>query len=72
LDVYWDTSSVVCNFDRVVGVQGDLDVSAIPRQRFVDRVIDQFPDAMCKPSGVGRADVHAGALSNSIKPLKDE
>jgi hypothetical protein len=35
--------------------------------RFVDRVVDEFPEAVHEASGIGRTDVHAGALSDSLE-----
>jgi hypothetical protein len=35
--------------------------------RFVDRVVDEFPEAVHEASGIGRPDVHAGALSDGLE-----
>jgi hypothetical protein len=39
----------------------------VPGHRFVDRVIDEFPETVHEASGIGRPDVHARTLSDSLE-----
>ena len=41
-------------------------------ERLVDRVVDNLPQAVHQPPGVGRADVHRGPFSNCLKTLQDQ
>ena len=53
-----------------IGVDGDRDVGAVTRQRFVDGVVDDLEDHVVQAGAViGVADVHAGALSDRVEAL---
>jgi hypothetical protein len=39
--------------------------------RFVDGVVQDFPDEVMKPGAAYAADVHAGALADRLEPFKD-
>ena len=67
-----DAPPVVVHLDRIVGVQGDLDAVGDAGQRLVDAVVDDLPQAVHQPAGVGRADVHARALADRLETLEDE
>ena len=67
-----DAAAVVVDLGRAVGVQGDLDPVRGAGQRLVDAVVDDLPQAVHQPAGVGRADVHAGALAHRLEALEDE
>ena len=41
-----DAAAVVDHADRVVDVDGDVDVLAVPGERLVDRVVDDLPDQL--------------------------
>ena len=41
-------------------------------QRLVDAVVDDLPQAVHEPAGVGGADVHARALADRLEPLEDQ
>ena len=67
-----DAAAVVVHLDGAVGVQGDLDAVRRAGQRLVDAVVDDLPDAVHEPAGVGRADVHARALAHRLEALEDQ
>ena len=48
----------------------DRDGVAVACQRLVDGIVDYLDDKVVKSPLVGRADVHAGALSDRLKSLK--
>src|SRR3712207_7824043 len=48
------------------------DAGPVSRQRLVDGVVDDLPEAVHEPSGVGRPDVHPRALADRLEPLEDE
>ena len=49
----------------------DVNFRAIPGQRFVDRIVDDFVDQVVKSIDARRADVHRRALSNGLKPFQN-
>jgi len=70
LDVDRDTPAVVADLDRPVVQQQHLDPVTGAGQSLVDAVVDDLPQAVHQPSGVGRADVHAGTLPHSFQALE--
>ena len=66
-----DAAPVVGDGDRVVGVDGDDDGGAVPRERLVNRVVDHLVDEVVKASRPGGADVHAGPLADRLEALED-
>ena len=67
-----DAAAVVVDLDGVVGVQGDLDPVRGAGQRLVHPVVDDLPQAVHQPAGVGGADVHARALAHRLEALEDQ
>ena len=67
-----DAAAVVVDLDRVVGMQRDLDPLGVAGERLVHAVVDDLPQAVHQAAGVGRADVHAGALAHCFEALEDE
>ena len=67
-----DAAAVVVDLGGAVGVQRDVDPGAVAGQRLVDGVVDDLPQAVHQPAGVGGADVHARALADGLEPLEDE
>jgi hypothetical protein len=51
-------------------VQDDLDPGAVAAERLVDGVVDDLPEAVHEPAGVGGPDVHAGALAHRLETLE--
>ena len=66
-----DAAAVVGDRDRVVGVDGDLDVVALAGERLVDGVVHDLVDEVVQPADARRADVHAGALADRLEALED-
>ena len=66
-----NTAAVVVDAATAIGQQGDVDTGAIPSHRFIDRVVDNFPDQVMQASKTSGADVHAGALADGIEALKN-
>ena len=70
-DVERNAAAVVLDRARAVFVEHDPDRFGVARQRFVHRVVDGFVDQLVE-SALGRiADVHPGALANSLEAFKD-
>ncbi len=70
LDVDGNAPPVVAHLDGPVGVELDLDPVAVPRERLVDAVVHDLPEAVHEPATVGGPDVHAGSLANGLEALK--
>ena len=50
----------------------DLDVVAVARQRFVDRVVEHLEYHVVEPSAIGGVpDVHARTLADCFQALQD-
>ena len=67
-----DAATVVVDLGRVVGVQRHLDAGGGSGERLVDAVVDDLPQAVHEAPGVGRAEVHPGALAHRLEPLQDQ
>src|SRR6185437_13458146 len=58
--------------NRIVGVDDDLDVVAIARERLVDRVVEHLEHHVVQPGAVGRVtDVHPRPFTNGVEALQD-
>ena len=67
-----DTAPVVAHRDRrAVRVQRELDVLGMFVHRFVDGVVDDFPDEVVKACRADATDVQSGALPNGIKSFEN-
>nr|GEW26933.1 hypothetical protein [Tanacetum cinerariifolium] len=65
-------AAVVGDRDRVVRVDGDVDLGAVAGQRFVDRVVQHFEDQVVQAGAVrGVADVHAGTFAHRFQTFED-
>ncbi|MNU42090.1 hypothetical protein D3C71_308450 [compost metagenome] len=62
-----NAAAVVLDADRAVGVQRDLDLLAVARQRFVGGVVEHFLDDV---QGVVGPGVHARALLHGLEALE--
>ncbi len=71
LSVHGDPAAVVPDLDGPIGAEDDLDPVADSRQRFVDSVVDDFPQAVHQPALVGGADVHPGAFAHRFKAFEN-
>ncbi|OIQ74854.1 hypothetical protein GALL_434870 [mine drainage metagenome] len=67
-----DATPVVDHADRVVGMNGDGDVVAIPGQRLVDGVVHDLEHQVMQSRAVGGiTDIHAGTLAYRLQSLED-
>src|SRR5581483_6946468 len=71
VDVDRDPAAVVLDGARAVLVEDDRDVLRVSRERFVDGVVHGFVDELVEPPLGGVADIHAGALANSLEAFED-
>ena len=51
-------------------MNGHIDMSAMARQKLIDRVIKNLANAMVESSLVGSADIHAGLFAHGIQSLE--
>ena len=70
LDINRNAAAVVGHADDVALLDRDLDVGAVPGQRFVDGVVDDLIHQMVQAGRPRRADIHAGALTHGLQPLQ--
>src|ERR1700688_3025759 len=66
-----NAAPVVLDRTRSVLVQDDPDVLGVAGERFVDRVVDGFVHELVEAPLGGVADVHAGALANSLEAFEN-
>ncbi len=52
-------------------MEDNLDAVAFAREVFVHGVVNNFPDEVVQPAGVGAADVHRGAFPDRLQPFED-
>jgi hypothetical protein len=64
-------AAVVLDGDDAIGLDRDPDGLGLSGHRLVDRVVDDLPDQVMETARVGRADVHARALADSLEALED-
>src|SRR5690606_35669642 len=71
VDIHWDAAAIVLATHAAVGLQGDIDGVAVPSQRLIDGVVDNFVDQVVQAAGAGGTDVHARTLAYRFKPFED-
>jgi hypothetical protein len=69
--LHGDPASVVDHRAAVVGMQGHRDSLRMAGDRLVHGVVHNLVDEVVQATGAGRADVHAGSLSNGLEALED-
>lgn len=62
--------AVVLNGQTAVGVDCDVGVRAVARERLVYGVVEDFHRQVVQPLFVGGADIHSRALSDGFKPFE--
>ncbi len=70
LGVHGDSPAVVVDFHRTVRVENNGNTLSVAGKRFVNRVVDDFPQAMHQSTGVRGPDVHAGTFPDRLQPFK--
>src|SRR5262249_3352285 len=68
--VHWDAASVVDHRDRVIDVDGNVDLSSKAGQGFVDGVVHNLIDQMVQAHLAAGADVHGWAQAHSFHALQ--
>ena len=69
--LHGDAAAVVVDRDRVVRVDGHLDLGAEAGHGLVDGVVHDLPHQVVQAGGGRRADVHARALPDRLETLED-
>ena len=65
-----DAAPVVADGDRIVGVDRHIDLTAIARQRLINRVVDHLINQMMKSALRRRTYIHARTHANRFQALK--
>src|SRR5579864_4707761 len=66
-----NAAAVVRDGDGIVIVDDYVDFVAVARQRFVDRVVANFPDEVMQAEFAGRANVHGGTFAHRFDAAKN-
>jgi len=72
LDVDGDATGAVDDVDAAVGLEAYVDLGPEAGQRLVDGIVDDLPQAVHEPAGVGGADVHGRALADGFEALQHQ
>ena len=65
-------AAIVGDRDRIVAVDGDVDIRAVAGQRFIDGVVQHFEYQMVQAGAVrGVANVHARAFAHGFQAFQD-
>lgn len=65
-----NAAPVVADGNRVVHVDGDLDVLAVSRQGLVNGIVNYFVDKLMESIHIRVADIHARALPDWLQALE--
>ena len=71
LDIHRNSPTIILDFNRTIGGEGDDYLVAISGERFIDCVIDDLPETVHEAARVGGADIHSRALTDGIEPFED-
>ena len=71
MDAHRDTATIIYDAHIAARKERNLDIIREPAHGFVARVVEDFPDEVVETIGTCGADVHARALADRLKPLKD-
>ena len=66
-----NSAAVVIYATAAIGQQRDADAITKPCHRFVDRVVDDFPNEVVKTSQTSGPDVHAGSFTNGVETFEN-
>ena len=66
-----DAAAVILHGDRVVGMDGHLDLGTEAGHGLVDGVVDDLPHQVVQARHRRGADIHARALTNCLEALED-
>ena len=66
-----NSAAVVVNTTSAIGEKCDANAVTETSHRFVDRVVDDFPNEVVKAGETSGADVHTGALANGIESFEN-
>ena len=64
-------AALILNADRAVFFQRDRYFLAEAVERFIDRVIDGFPDQMVQSARIRRPDIHPRTFSDRFQSFQD-
>ena len=70
LDVHGDAAAVVRHGDSVPGVDGDVDLRAVARQRLVNGVVHDLINQVMEARGGRGTDIHARALADGFQSFQ--
>ena len=71
VNVDGDSATVVFDANGAVGQNANINCVAVPRQGFVDGVVNDLIDQVVQSARSGGSDIHTGSLSNGFQPLED-
>ena len=71
LDVHGDAAAVIADADDVAGLDGELDVAAVARERLVNGVVDDLIHQVVQAGRRRGADVHTRAFADGLQTLEN-
>ena len=71
MDVDGNTTTIILHHDRSIRVHRDRDMFRMTCHRFIDRVIDDFPDEVMESLFIRFSDIHPGTFANGFEAFED-
>jgi hypothetical protein len=70
MNINRNTAAIVAHRNGAIDVNRNFDFAAKPREMFVDRVIQNFEDAVMQSALIGIADIHARPLPHRFEAFE--
>ncbi len=71
MHIHGDPAAVISDGNTVVAVNNNIDLFGMASERFVDGIIHDFIDQVVQTAHADVADIHRGAFTDRLHPLKD-
>ena len=71
LDINRNATTVISNFYGSIRQQRHNNLGAMTGEGFIDRVVDDLPEAVHETPRISGADIHTWALADRVEPLED-
>ena len=71
MDIDRDTTSIIFDRDRSIGVHIHEDMLRMSCHRLIDRVIDDLPDEMMETLFIGLTDIHSWSFSDGLESFEN-
>ncbi len=70
MNINGNTTAIVAYFNHVVGEQGNVNLVSKTRHRFIDTVINDFPDEVVQTDDTSGANIHTRTAADSFETFE--